>query len=479
MSTVFQFEKPWLHDGLSPGGSPLALTDLGNAQRLVLAAGNRIRYSYDLKKWFAWNGQRWELDSTGEIYRAAKDAVRGMILEAAAENDRNARSKILAHQQKSESGRSLKAMIELAQSERGVAIRLADFDKDKMLLNCLNGTLDLRTATLRQHNRDDFITKSTPIEYVSDAISPQWNKFLAEIAGGNSELVEYLQRAVGYSLTGITNEQALFLLCGRGANGKTVFLETVRFVLGDYAASANFESFIQTKSGLIRSDLARLNRARFVTATESEAGKRLAEAVVKQMTGSDTVTVRFLYSENFEFRPEFKLWLATNHRPRITGQDDGIWRRLRVFDFTVSIQKAEQDRQLLEKLRSEGSGILNWALSGLSDWVAHGLSEPSAVILATSAYRQDEDVIQHFLEAQCVLANHAETRAGLLYFSYKNWANGTGEICMNQREFASGLRDRGFIKVKVGQRMGKPAGAYWKGICLKEGVTHHNENEAA
>jgi putative DNA primase/helicase len=370
-------------------------------------------------------------------------------------------------------------MIELAQSERGVAVRLGDFDKDEWLLNLQNGTLDLRTATLRPHNRNDSITKLSPIEYVSDAVCPQWNKFLAEITDGNLEFVGYLQRAVGYSLTGITNEQALFLLCGRGANGKTVFLETVRFILGDYAASANFESFIQTRSGAIRSDLARLNGARFVTATESESGQQLAEAVVKQMTGSDTVTVRFLYSENFEFRPEFKLWLATNHRPRITGHDDGIWRRLRVLDFTVSIQKADQDRQLLEKLKLEGPGILNWALSGLSDWTAYGLSEPPAVISASSAYRQDEDVIQHFLEARCVQASHAETRAGLLYFTYKNWASGAGEISKNDREFANCLRDRGFTKVKVGQRVGRPAGAYWKGISLREDITHHGENEAS
>jgi putative DNA primase/helicase len=464
--TDIQFEAPWTHEGVSRGGEPIALTDLGNAYRLALASDENVHYDHESRKWIIWNGHRWAVDSTGEIYRIAKKTVQGILLEAALMDDADIVKRLLAHELKSESARALNAMISLAQSEKGIPKRLTDFDREPMLLNCLNGTLDLQTGKMRQHCRADFLMKATPVAYDPGAICPHWNQFLKVITDGNVDLVAFLRCAAGYSLTGDISEHVLFLLYGRGANGKSVFLETLRYILGDYAATAEFESFMVAKNRPIRNDLARLRGSRFVVATESELGQRLAENVIKQMTGSDTVTARFLYSEHFEFRPEFKLWLATNHRPRIVGQDDGIWRRIRLIPCPVSISKDQQDHHLADKLKCEASGILNWALGGLADWLDEGLREPEAVEKATSDYRQDQDTVNAFLHTQCIQGSELEARAYEVYLAYKNWASEVGEWPVSKRDFANALNDRGYKKVKIGQRVGKSSGAYWKGMSL-------------
>ena len=403
------------------------LTDLGNAKRLVKACGNDIRYCFHTKKWYVWTTRRWAVDDKGTVTKKAKRVVQSILAEAAEIQDPEVRKAFIRHERASESDSHIKAMVSLAQSEGDIAVRLSDFDRDAMLLNTVSCTIDLSTGKVGPHRRSDMATKMSPVAYDPHANCPTWERFLHQVTGGNKSLQDYLQRCVGYSLTGETKEHALFLLYGKGANGKSTFLEVVRHVLGDYAQTADFASFMVSKNQTVRNDIAKLNGARLVTATESESGKRMSEAVVKQLTGGDTVTARFLYSEHFEFVPQFKLWLGTNHKPKIVGADDGIWRRIRLIPFTVQIPKAHQDKDLPKKLKAEASGILNWALEGLRQWQKTGLAEPDTVTEATSEYRADQDVLQHFIDALCTTGAGKRARGSALYAAYKLWAETAGE----------------------------------------------------
>ena len=462
-----KFSAPWQHGGADiPGNMPeTGFTDLGNAKRLVIAWGEDIRYCHATKKWFFWTDKNWAMDQTGMVLRLAKSTVRAILIEAAAAINDAERKTVVAHEQKSEGEARLRAMVSLAQSEPGIPIQLRDLDSDPMLLNVGNGTLDLATGALVPHDRKDLITKMVPVDYDPKATCPMWDKFLAEILPDPS-LVEFVQRAFGYTLTGHALEHVLFLLHGFGANGKSTFLEVLRFVFGDYAATADFGTFLAQKGQPIRNDIARLHGARMVTAVESGAGKRLAENIVKALTGGDTVAARFLYGEHFEFVPVFKLWLATNHKPRIIGTDEAIWRRIRLIPFSVTIPKQNRDHTLPAQLKAEAPGILNWALAGLRDYQTHGLGEPDCVNQATQEYRQDQDVLSHFMDAKVIVDPDSEVRAGELYRVYKGWAEESGEYVISERDFSAAMTEQGYSKRRVGYRVDFPAGVYWKGICV-------------
>ena len=436
------------------------LTDLGNSKRFVKRYGNDIRYCNHTKKWYVWTGRRWAIDDKGAVTKKAKRVVQSILAEAADIDDEETRKAFIQHERRSEAKNRLDAMVGLAQSEGDVPVRLGDFDPNPMVLNTVGGTIDLETGNLDIHRRHDMATKMSPVAYDPEAEWPTWERFLNQVTAGDKELQGYLQRCVGYSLTGETSEHALFLLYGKGANGKSTFLEVVRHVLGDYAQTADFASFMVTKNQTIRNDIAKLNGARLVTATESESGKRMSEAVVKQLTGGDTVSARFLYSESFEFVPQFKLWLATNHKPKIVGADDGIWRRIRLIPFTVQIPKERQDKDLPKKLKAEVAGILNWALEGLRRWQQIGLAEPDTVTEATSEYRADQDVLQHFIDALCTTGTGRRTKGSSLYAAYKLWAEAAGEFIMSDRDFGNAMSDRGYSRYHTNSERG------WDGIAL-------------
>jgi putative DNA primase/helicase len=435
-------------------------TDLGNAERFVKEHGKDIRYCAEIKRWFVWNGNFWERDASGEVYRKAKKTVRQMLIEAAHIESEEVRKALVKHERRSESENRIKAMVNLAQSESGIPIRLTEFDADSMLFNLQNGTIDLRTGELQKHRREDLISKISSVTYNPLASAPLWDSFIKRITNGSEGLAGYLARAVGYSLTGETIEHALFLLYGTGANGKSTFLEAVRYVMGDYAASADFGAFLVSKGQGIRNDIARLQGTRFVTATESEAGKRMAESLVKQLTGGDQVSARFLYGEFFEFRPSFKLFLGTNHRPKVIGSDEGIWRRIRLIPFTATIPPSERDRNLTAKLKLEADGILNWAIAGLQAWRNGGLQDPKEVLTATDEYRQREDAIGHFLELCCASRKDGRVGSDALYKRYGTWVNANKEYELSHREFSKMLEERGFKKDHTAQ------GTTWFGIEL-------------
>jgi putative DNA primase/helicase len=422
------------------------LTDIGNGQRLVSRHGHDLRYCYPWGKWLIYDGQRWAKDSTGEVDRRAKDTVRSMYAEAAQIEEKALREALADHARKSESDAKRQAMISSAKSEQDVPIMPDDLDRDPWQLNLLNGTVDLRAIKLRPHRPKDLISKLAPVSFNPGAECPAWWKFLERVFDQDFDLIHFIQKTVGYALTGITREQCLFFLYGLGANGKSTFLEVIQTMLGDYANQTTSETFmVKRQGGQISNDVADLRGARFVSAAEIESGRRMAEVLVKQMTGGDKLKARFLYSEYFEFKPEFKIFLAANHKPVIRGTDNAIWRRIHLIPFTVQIPRGEQDRELSEKLKTELPGILNWAIEGCVNWQEKGLTPPQAVQEATQKYREEMDILNDWIFESCVLAPGATAMATDLYKSYSSWAEEAGEKRpLSQTAFGIKLTERGF-----------------------------------
>jgi putative DNA primase/helicase len=410
------------------------------------------------------------IDGTGEVMRRAKDTV-GLIYEEASRQDESGRRSATAeHALRSEGGSRLQAMITLAQSEPGIAIQPQDLDADPWKLNVPNGTLDLSTGELLSHSRNDLITKLVPVTYDKDATCPRWCAFLARIFSGDAELIRFVQRALGYSLTGSTKEQVLFLLYGTGANGKSTLLEIFRCLLGDYARTSDFGTFLQKRASGVPNDIARLAGARLVTAQEAENGARLSEVLIKQMTGGDTVQARFLYAEHFEFSPRFKLFLAANHKPEIRGTDHAIWRRIKLIPFAVTIPEREQDKDLAEKLKGELPGILAWAVRGCLEWQRDGLGSPTAVNAATGEYRVESDILASFLAECCVEGSTNTASASDLYKAFKEWAERNGEQTVSQTSFGTQLRERGFEKTK------KSGLIFWNGLGILVGDSEDSQD---
>jgi len=448
-------------------------TDMGNARRLAKKHGNDIRYCHAQKKWFIWDGKRWKIDSNGEIVRRAKDTVRSIYAEAMLADDDDQRERLAKWAMRSETESKIKSMISLAESEPGIPVSQEDLDKDDFIINTESGTIDLRTADFYIHRQEDLITKLVPTTYDLAAEAPIWNKFLDQIMDKNKNLIEFIQKAVGYSLTGDTSEQVLFILFGEGANGKSTFIDTIRSLLEEYSKQADFSTFLQSKNDAIRNDLARLAGVRFVSAVEVEKGRRLSESVVKQVTGQDVITARFLHQEFFEFKPKFKIFLAVNHKPKITGIDHAIWRRIRLIPFTVTIPDDKQDKDLPDKLKKELPGILAWAVEGCLRWQAEGLGYPDEVKAATEEYKAEMDVLADYIAEYCVVSSAAKAQATALYNSYREWAEGSGEKPFSQKLFGTMLSERGFDK-----RRGTGGRVWWYGIGLRDERQQQTVNDS-
>lgn len=443
---------------VAPTGS--RTTELANARRLVAAHGEDLRYVHRWASWMVWDGRRFRRDTSGEVERRAKDTVRAIYAEASGASDPGERKDLSRWAVQSEARTQIANMVALARSEPGIPAEPDQLDADPWLLNCRNGTLDLRTGELREHRREDLITKLVDVDYDLAAACPTWLALLERILP-SERLRLFLQRALGYSLTGDTREQVLFMCIGAGANGKTTTLEGCSRVLGDYGRRTDFGTFLAQDQERVRNDLAALAGARFVSAVEVDQGRRLSEVVVKELTGGDTVSARFLYGEFFEFTPQFKLWLAANHKPEVRGNDHAIWRRIRLIPFTVTIPEGEQDRGLPEKLRAELPGMLAWAVQGCLDWQSIGLCEPEEVLDATLAYRDEMDLLGGFIADRCVVSVGNREAAAALYDAYVAWAQDSGEQPVTKRTFGRLLRDRGFADARAhgGTRL-------WVGIRL-------------
>ncbi len=423
--------------------------DTGNAQRLQDAYGEQIRYSFVDKKWLYYDGRKWCVDFTGVLKRLCDQAVEDMgndleyYLEHAPEDaDLEAYKKqYLQHMKSSRSSRSKAAM--LKETEHRAPILPSQMDRHTDLLNTPNGIIQLRSGEMIPHDPNMYLSRVTHAEYTDKIDCPQWEGFLRDIFAGDMELIRYIQKAVGYSITGSTQEQCAFFLYGTGKNGKTTFLDTLSDLLGDYAMNIQPETLMlkNGQSGGANSDVARLKGARLVTSAEPNEGMRINEGLLKQLTGGDRVTARKLYGEEFEFSPEFKLWMATNHKPVIRGTDLGVWRRIHLIPFTVQIPPEKRDPYLKYKLRREAQGILKWAVDGCLLWQREGLKMPSAVWDAVKEYRDEMDVISAFL-SECVAEGPGEVGAGQLYKAYVQWAEENNEYKMSGTKFGKEMGSR-------------------------------------
>jgi putative DNA primase/helicase len=432
--------------------------DMGNAEGIFDAYGGFIRYSYTDKRWLYYDTRKWCMDTTGEIERAAEQAIKAldadepMYARAAELDDEDGDGEgkklykaYLAHKKYSRSNRGKKAMLD--ELRHKIPISPMQTDIDGMLLNTPTGIFDLREGVLRPHDPEAYITKIAHVEYDPTATCPTWERFLGEIFGGDTDLINYVQRAVGYSMTASTVEQCVFFLHGSGSNGKSTFLSIIREMMGDYTVNIQPETImVKNSAGGANSDIARLKSARLVTTVEPNEGARLNEGLLKQLSGEDPVTARRLYGDEFEFIPQFKLWMATNHRPLIRGTDDGIWRRIKMIPFTVQIPDEKKDKHLAGKLRRELPGIFNWAIEGCRKYQESGLQEPRSVRGSTMEYRKDMDAIQQFIDECC--EQSGECPAVSLYSAYSDWAKRNHQYEMNNNVFGRKMSER-YVKQKT------------------------------
>ena len=426
-------------------------SDLGNCERFLALHREEVRYSVS-RGWMVWDGKRWAPDLTGGIFRKAVETIRNIYQEAADTDDEKERKSLASHALRSEGERRIRAVVSLAQFQEGIAVTGQDFDKDPWLLNVANGTLDLRTGKLRPHRRADLITCLSPVSYQPEATCPTFITFLQRVMRGNENLISFLQRAAGYSLTGRTGEEVFFLCYGEGRNGKSKFLQALREIIGeDYAKVTNFKTFEASsleRANSPRGDLVSLRGKRVVTAIESKEGKQLAEEVIKGVTGNDPITARLLHKEEETFEPSFKLWLATNHKPVIKGTDIAIWERVLLIPWTVYIPPEERDLNLMEKFRAELPGILAWSVRGCLAWQKEGLTPPQEVKAAVKEYKEEMDELGDFLSTRCVLHPEAKAFAGELYNSYKSFCEAHSQKPISLLSFGRRLTARGLEKGK-------------------------------
>src|SRR5215207_10016857 len=438
-------------------------TDLGNAERFVDAHRDRVLWCPARKSFLFWDGKRYAWDERGEVVKLAHLTSRSIFHEAAYTEDEDEQKKIAGFAAVSQNTTRIRAM--LTEAKPYLAVGMEELDRNPWLVNCQNGTLDLRTGKLKDHDPADRITKIVPVEYHPEASCPRFLRFLKETLVDDA-VIKFVKRYSGYTLTGITRERLLAILHGFGKNGKTTLVELLQDVMGDYATNTDTETLLMKRYQGVSNDVAALKGARFVSAAEVEQGRRLAESKVKQLTGRDTVTARYLFGEPFNFRPEFKLWLSTNNKPVIQGTDDAIWDRIRLIPFTQRFDGGRQDPKLPEKLRCELAGVLAWMVEGCLEWQEHGLGEPKAVRDATDQYRNEMDTLAAFLDEECVIAASCKVLAERLYQTYAMWCDDAGEKPETQKVFGMRLRERGFTsdKIKRGPHKDRKG---WFGIGLR------------
>ena len=427
------------------------LTELGNAERLRDRFGEDLRYCQPWGKWLVFDGKRWAENGIREVHKRYVLTVRHMLDEAASIEDETKRAALRKWQRASESGKAFREMVNHAKHFKELAVLPNQLDNYKMLLNLENGTFDLEKGVLMPPQREHFITKLAPVKYDPEAKCPNWTAFLEKITGGNTTLIEFLQRVAGYTLTGNTNEQCMFILYGDGSNGKSTFTNTLAALLGeDYVKNTPTQTLMARKNEGIPNDLAALQGARMVIASEGEQGQALAESRIKTMTGGDAISARFLHGEFFSYKPEFKIFFFSNHKPDIKGIDEGIWRRIRLIPFVVKISDEEKDPQLPEKLRAELPGIFNWALEGCRNWQMSGLGYPDVVRAATESYRSEMNVVARFIEDSCERAKGYRVSLQSLYDRYKDWCKDNGEKECSKNQFSQNLSKLDFKSRRSG-----------------------------
>jgi putative DNA primase/helicase len=435
------------------------LNDSGNAQRMIDRYAGYIMYNYENKMWRIWNGKFWQNDVTRQVKNYAEVIINEMKVQAFQSEDEYDRKQRMKNVQKAYSSNGKEAMLKEAQHLEGVPCVNNDFDNQDFMLNVDNGVVDLISGKLLDHDKKYMMSKMSSVAYDDSSKPTQWLKFLDQVFLGDQELIKFIQKAVGYTLTGSIREQALFILYGDGSNGKTVFLDIISRLLGEYAVNTQVETILERKNGSnYTSDLARLKGARFVTTGENNEGSKLNEGLVKQLTGGEQITARFLYGVEFEFYPNFKLWLATNHKPIIRGTDTGIWRRIMAIPFRLKVAEKDRDKNLVFKLEQELPQILAWAVEGCLLWQKEQLEPPTAIRESTQEYKNEMDIISTFIE-DCCSVEDWETNANDLYSEYEQWAKSSNEFVMSKTKFGREL-------AKKFEKERKSYGVVYKGVRL-------------
>lgn len=420
---------------------PLPDTDIANARRFAAQHCEDVRFTPE-RGWMVWDGRRWAVDEKSiRVQELAKRTAMAIFDEVKGATDRDG---MYSHAKRSQSKRAIEAMLWLARSEPGIPARLTDFDADGWLFNCGNGTLNARTGQLLPHNRRNLISNLTTVNYQPGATCERWNDFLRRVTDGNEELCGYLQRFVGHLLIADVSDQSLHFLHGSGANGKSVFCEILQKLLGEYAITVSPDLIMMRRHGGIPNDVARLRGVRAALMNETSQGSRFDEAKLKDLTGGDTLSARFLHQEFFDFQPSHRIVIRGNHKPTISGTDEGIWRRLRLVPFTVSIPPAEQDRHLLRKLESELPGILQWAVAGCLEYQRDGLKPPAMVTEAVRAYREESDTLGRFISEHCEVRKLAQVKSSALYTAYQRFCEASAERWMPAKDFPHEMQRRGF-----------------------------------
>jgi putative DNA primase/helicase len=468
-----------------PAHKRFNLTDAGNGERFAAQHGDKVRYCWSWGKWLYYDGKRWNIEIGAEKANHLAVRTARSIAREADDLAHDERGNYLKWSHQSESTTRLTGMLQAARAVRPIAAYGSQFDTNTWLLNCLNGTVDLKTGELRPHNPNDMITKLAPTQHDPQARLKMWDDFLGTATGDDASLREFLQVAIGYGTTGSTAEEKLFFIHGPTASGKSTFLEAVKATLGDYAQTANFESFLQRQQiGGVRNDIAKLNGARMVISIELEEGKRLAEGLVKMLTGGDTVSARFLYKEEFEFVPQFKLWLAANDAPKVNDNDEALWRRILRVPFENEIPKEDRDpkvKAILRDTKAAGPAILAWIVEGCLKWQQKGLVVPESIEGSTEEYRQSQDPLRDFFDDECEFDSEAYVPVTELRAAYEQWAKDNGaRYTLGPREFNKRLESKNCERLpkRIPNEFGteKPTKC-WRGVTLKSNPTREDLEE--
>ncbi|RFU00644.1 DNA primase [Staphylococcus haemolyticus] len=438
--------------------------DTGNAERLKDLFGDNIRYNYTSKTWMYYDGKRWKHDDTGRMKILTDKVVDNMkneklfIAEGIDEEDMEK----YRYRHWKDSRNHNKKVNMMKECEHLLPVTNETFDNDFNLFNTQNGFINLKQGVINDHEKQNYFTKISNVEFTDKADCPKWEEFLNDIFLGNQELVRFVQRAVGYSLSGYTTEQVLFILYGNGRNGKSVFLDILNEIFGNYSTNIQPQAIMASKNQSDASpEIAKLDGARLVTTTEPNEGERFDEGLLKQLTGGDRVSARKLYENEFEFTPQFKLWMATNHKPYVRGRDDGIWRRFVIIPFDKQIPINEIDRELTNKLKRELPAIMKWCVDGFLEWQRIGLSEPAIIKEQRDEYRTEMDSISSFIEECCEIDYKYRVSASELFNAYDNWAKRNNQHKMTNVKFATEVLKKYERTTIKGKR-------YYRGLKIAE-----------
>jgi putative DNA primase/helicase len=443
--------------------NPVIRSDSANAELFSELHNERVRFDHRRNRWLIWKGSRWEPDSNGEVYRLAVQTAKYRYKQAEGISDLEERKRETNWAISSESRAKIDACIALAKNIQPIADTGNTWDASRWLLGTENGVIDLKTGELRPGKPDDRITMSAGIEYNPEADCPRWKQFLSEVFD-DDDLTNWIWRALGYSLTGDTSEQCVFIGYGKGANGKTRLIEALRHALGDYAYTSPFSTFELHQRSSIPNDMAALENKRFVSSSETNDNTRLNEARIKALSGGDPITARYLHCEYFTFEPHLKIWLLVNHKPKVADDSHGFWRRVKLIPFTKQFTGNQEDKHLGDKLKAEAPGILNWLVKGCLEWQKVGLTpEPECIKNAVKEYKAESDPLNDFIEECCIEKENGIARARELFNAYENWAESYG---MKDRERLNSTQFGRKIAQKFEKARDSESKFYW-GITLK------------